>query len=159
MEAQLSDPAPVASATSDTPRDKADMGLVPGLIWAFRIHDDGTADPLPIDKPIEVGHDGWIWLHFDLTDKRAVPWLTAAGLPEAGVTMMLSRDRHQQLHSTGSCIYGIFADLVRRIDGASDEVGHLRFIMTERLLVSGRHHALTAIESARATIESRGRRL
>jgi hypothetical protein len=38
-------------------------GIVPGLAWGFRIHEDGTADALSIDKPIEHRHDGWLWLH------------------------------------------------------------------------------------------------
>jgi hypothetical protein len=64
------------------------------------------------------------------------------------------RDRHQQLHATDTVIYGIFADLMRKLDGVSDEVGHLRFIMTDRLLISGRHHALSAMEATRAAIET-----
>ena len=26
---------------------------IPGLVWAFRLHGDGSAEPLPIDVPIE----------------------------------------------------------------------------------------------------------
>ena len=43
---------------------------IPGLVWAFRLHSDGSAEPLPIDTPIEFGHDGRLWLHFNLTDAR-----------------------------------------------------------------------------------------
>src|SRR5437868_13239986 len=38
------------------------------------------------------------------------------------------------------------------IDRVSDEVGQFRFITTERLLISGRHHALSAVEAARTKI-------
>lgn len=139
--------------------DAQGFGIVPGLVWAFFIHDDGSAELLALDKPIERRRDGWLWLHFNLADARAAEWLRAAELPARALAMMLSRDRHQQLHAIEACIYGIFADFVTRIEGPGDDIGHLRFIMTERLLVSGRHHALCSVEWTRETIERGGRRL
>src|SRR5262249_11139180 len=137
----------------DAPSGRGGLGIVPGLVWAFRIRDDGTADPLPVDAPIEPHHDGWLWLHLNLADVRACQWLRDAGLPPAATAMLLARDRHQQLHAAGGCIYGIFADLTRGIAGSNDEIRHLRFAMTEKLLVSGRHHALTSVDAARTSIE------
>src|SRR5262245_1801199 len=113
------------------------LGVVPALIWAFRIRDDGSAESLPVDAPISGRHDGWLWLHFNLADTRASEWLKAAALPEPALAMLLSRDRHQQLHVTASSVYGIIADFVKQVEGSGDAVGHLRFAMTERLLVSG----------------------
>jgi len=58
-----------------------------------------SAEPLPVDRPIESRHVRMasgcisIWR----TPIRA-QWLRSAELPAAGVTMLLSRDRHQQLH-------------------------------------------------------------
>lgn len=155
MDAQVSDRMP----TDIQPDAQGGLGVVPGLLWAFRIHNDGTADALAVDKPVDKRHDGWLWLHLDLADGRAMEWLRSASLPSPAVAMMLARDRHQQLHTMGSYIYGIFADMVRRIDGVSDETGHLRFVMTERMLISGRHHALCSVEAARSAIELNGRRL
>ena len=130
------------------------FGSLPGLICAFRIDEDGTAEALPVDQPIELSGAGWLWLHLDLTKVPATQWLAAAGLPEPAVAMMLSHDRHQQLHVAGDFVYGILADLVREIHGAGDEVGFLRFMMTDRLLVSGRHHPLCAIELTRSALQS-----
>jgi len=153
MEGHLSNQGSAPFLGGDVPTGQKEFGLVPGLVWAFRFHDDGTADPLPIDQAIEPRHDGWLWLHFNLADRRAVQWLTDAELPAPALAMLLSRDRHQQVHSLDDCLYGIFADRVRDVGGASSEVGHLRFIMTERLLISGRHRALTSVDSARVMIE------
>lgn len=128
------------------------VDVIPGLIWAFRIEEDGTATPLVVDEPIEHTHQSWLWLHLDLHNVPATQWLGAAGLPEPAVAMMLSHDPHQQLHVAGSYVYGALADLVQEIHGASDEVSYLRFLMTDRFLVTGRHHALCAVEAARTTI-------
>ena len=54
---------------------------IPGLVWAFRLHGDGSAEPLPIDQPIEFSHDGRLWLHFNLTDARARPWIASSARP------------------------------------------------------------------------------
>jgi zinc transporter len=135
------------------------VGQIPGLLWGFRIHENGSADPLPPDEPIDNRHDGWLWLHLDLSNLRALEWLGESGLPTPALSSMISRDRHQQLHTTPTCIYGVFADHKRGIDGVSEELAHLRFAMTERLLISGRHHALAAVESVRDVLTTGGARL
>jgi zinc transporter len=66
---------------------------------------------------------------------------------------LLSRDNFQQLHTTDHCVYGVFSDLVRAIDTPTEETGFLHFAMTERLLVSGRHQALCAVDATRRVLE------
>jgi zinc transporter len=126
---------------------------IPGLVWAFRLHSDGSAEPLPIDAPIEFSHDGRLWLHFNLADARARSWLTASHIPQLARELLLSHDNFQQLHTIDNCVYGVFSDLVRDIDAATEETGFLRFAMTERLLISGRHQALCAVDATRRVLE------
>ena len=47
----------------------------------------------------------------------------------------------------------MFADLLRDIGGAADELSQLRFIMTERLVISARHRAVNSAEAARQALE------
>ena len=126
---------------------------IPGLVWAFRLHGDGSAEPLRIDAPIELGHDGRLWLHFNLTDARARSWLATIDIPALARDLLLSKDNYQQLHTTDHCVYGVFSDLVRDIGTATEETGFLRFAMTERLLISGRHQALCAVDATRRILE------
>lgn len=129
---------------------------IPGLVWAFRIHADGNAEPLNVDGPIDLRGDGLLWLHFNLADQRADQWLALADLdlPAAGKALLLSRDNFQQIHAADDSIYGVFSDLVRAIDRVTEETGYLHFVMTERLLLSGRHHALCAVDATRRVLES-----
>jgi hypothetical protein len=46
----------------------APIGRVLGLVWAFRIHDDGRAESLPTDQPIDSRHEGWLRLYLDLAN-------------------------------------------------------------------------------------------
>ena len=133
--------------------DDAGYGVIPGLVWAFRIHEDGSSEPLPIDKPIDNPHDGWLWLHLNLTDTRTSRWLSAIDFPAVATKLLTSHDNHQQLHATAGCIYGVFSDLSREVGRTGDEFAHLHFAMTERMLISGRYRPLAAAEVVRGMIE------
>jgi zinc transporter len=133
---------------------------IPGLVWAFRIHSDGSPEALAVDKPISFSHDGLLWLHFNLADARALQWLTSADLqvPAQGRTLLLSKDNYQQLHAAEDSVYGVISDLMRDVAEATEETGYLRFVMTEQILLSGRHHALCAVDATRRALEG-GRRI
>src|SRR6478752_8581332 len=143
----MAEPAKRVSAISDS------VPGIPGLVWAFRLHSDGGAEALPIEHPIEFSHDGRLWLHFNLTDTRSRPWIVASQLPPLARELLLSNDTFQQLHVIDNCVYGVFSDLVRDIDSATEETGFLRFAMTERLLISGRYQALCAVDATRRLLE------
>jgi zinc transporter len=151
--------APARGVSTPIDIEPKGLGVVPGLVWAFRIHADGSAEPLAVDQPIDERHDGWLWLHLNLADQRAAAALRDLALPPAALALLISHDDHQQLHAVEDCTYGVLADLVQRIDAGGDETGHLRFIMNERLLLSGRHHALKSCALARDTLANGKRRL
>jgi zinc transporter len=127
--------------------------VIPGLVWAFRLHSDGSAESLPIDAPIEFSHDGRLWLHFNLADGRMRQWIAGLQIPALARDLLLSHDNFQQLHVIDNCVYGVFSDLVREIDSPTEETGFLRFAMTEGLLISGRHQALCAVDATRRVLE------
>src|SRR3954468_16219046 len=142
-----------AFANGDRVRSPRLSTPVPGLVWAFRIHSDGTPEALPIDQPIPFSHDGLLWLHFNLADARALQWLTPANLdvPAQARALLLAKDNYQQLHTVDDCVYGVISDLLRDV---AEDTGYLRFVMTEQILVSGRHHALCAVDATRRALEA-----
>jgi zinc transporter len=142
----LAEPARVAAEPETAPS-------IPGLVWAFRLHHDGRAEPLPVDAPIEPSHDGRLWLHFNLADARARSWLATVQLPRLARELLLSHDNFQQIHTIDNCVYGVFSDLVRDIDAPTEETGFLRFAMTGHLLVSGRTQTLCAVDATRRVLE------
>ncbi len=50
---------------------------LPGLVFAIRFRPDGTSLELNNNEPIMEPRDGWLWLHFNLTDARSVALLKA----------------------------------------------------------------------------------
>jgi zinc transporter len=150
-------PMPSPPVAPDVPT--LDGATMPGLVWAFRVGADGTPESFPVDAPIETHRDGWLWLHFNLADARACALLPRLDdvPPEAG-QILVAPDGNQQLHVDDSCVYGVFADLINDVDGATREFGYLHFVMTDRLLVSARRRAMSAAETARQALDS-GRKL
>jgi len=151
-----------AIAAPDAPdtRDERRLGVIPGLIWVFRILADGTAEPVAPLAEIENPHGGWLWLHFNLSDSRAVQWLESfPPLSEDAREVLLGGEDDQCLHASDACIYGIIADFVQRLDRHSrNEIGHMHFAMTEHLLISARREPLQAAETVRRSLES-GRKI
>jgi zinc transporter len=134
---------------------------VPGLILALAFDADGRAGFLPVERPIDlaVPGAGWLWVHCDLVDGRLLTWLaSAAALSPAARMFLLSHDTQQQIEAADGSILAVFDDLVRDLDTPSEEIGQLRIVMTDRLVVTGRRRALQSVESTRQAIAA-GRRL
>jgi len=137
---------------------EAEAKPLAGLVCAFRFHADGTPDELNVDRPIADG-DGWLWLHFNLADARARHFLGAATLvPQPARALLVSADDHQQLHGSDVCLYGILADLVCGLSGATEEIGFLHFALTESVFISSRRHQLNAVETTRKELRRRASR-
>lgn len=143
---------------SDTPAFSEGL---PGAVFAYRFDERGAAfqlrheDPIPIERP----DAGFVWIHLNLADERARQWLAEDNhIPEAARGCLLSGDAHQSLNHRDGMIWGVFVDVMRDFDSVTDSIGHLRFVMGENYLVSGRRHALQSIETTRDCL-SAGRML
>jgi zinc transporter len=149
--------APLAQILQDDDagRPSGPLTPIPGLVWAFRTLSDGSSESLVIDQPIALAQGGLLWLHFNLADTRALQWLASGALeiPVPARMLLLSNDTYQQLHTSSDVLYGVISDLKRDIGDATEETGYLRFVMTERVLVSGRHHPLCAVDATRRALE------
>lgn len=160
---RISASMPRAPSVAPEPGSGADTsaGHAPGLVWAFRFRADGSSEEFSeCAVPCEDGEDGWLWLHFNLADARLAPYLRTRveGIPPAAVEQLLCPGDHQQLHTEGHCVYGVFADLILRLDGLSDDLSFLHFAGNERLLLTGRREWLNSVEATRKALRS-GRKI
>lgn len=143
----------LATLADDAPPSPQAEAPLPGLVWAFRFATDGTAEQVFSNVLAAPHPGGWCWLHFNLADARTPQWLASADLPSRARDLLLSKDSYQQMHGSEDCVYGVIADLKRDIAEISDDTGYLRFVMTDKLLISGRHQALCAVDATRRAIE------
>lgn len=130
-------------------------GPLPGLVWAICADMDGVARELPADSAITDIEEGWYWLHFSLTDRRACTLLESLpGLPDPAAKLLRATDEIQQMHVEGSITFGLIADLQREIGETTDSsIGLLYFLMTDRLLITGCRCTLAAAGATRQLLQ------
>ena len=103
--------------------------------------------------------EGFLWVHLDIGDKRAQSWLRGQpAIPETARYMFAHVGERQHIEQSDSVIWGAIFDFVQDIGGATENVGHLRFALGERFLVSARRFPLQSTDARRREIES-GRRI
>ncbi|MCB1487651.1 MAG: cobalt transporter [Bauldia sp.] len=145
-------PTPDARAgTLVTPPEES--GAIPGLVWGTFF--DGREATVVDTEPRKPGPGQWLWLHFNLADMRARNWLSASVLlPKPAMDWLLGGDDTQQLVPLPDCVAGVFFDLIHDFDRTADDFGNVRFLLTDRLLISGRKRPAASIESVRRRLEA-----
>ena len=126
--------------------------VVPGLVWGVRC---SGASAVPVAEDVSPPAPGeWIWLHFNLADMRTQGWLAGCTLvPKPGIERLVSKDDVQQLVPLGEAVAGVVFDLVHDFDRATEEFGMVRFVLTDRVLITGRRRAMSSVEAVRRRIE------
>jgi zinc transporter len=95
------------------------------------------------------------WIHLSLADTRCRSWIAHnTRLSELARDMLLGPEEHLRLDILGQEIIGVVPDLQQEIAQATDAIARLRFVMTERVLVSVRRTPLHSVETTRRAIQS-----
>jgi zinc transporter len=132
-----------------------DINPAAGIVSAYRFRADGTAEILAadaVDKAIATS-DGWFWIHLARADTRCRNWVEHhAPLSEIVCEILLNDEDHQRLEVYGREIVGVIPDLQLEFDNPTEDLGRLRFAMTDRLLVTMRRVPLRSIENVRRSI-------
>src|SRR5476651_2209529 len=137
--------------------DTADAKPESGIVWIYHFQPDGTAELIP-NETVEqalTNHVGWTWVHLSLADTRCRAWIAHnARLSDLAREMLLGPEEHLRLDVLGHEIIGVVPDLQQEIAQATDAIVRLRFVMTERLLISVRRMPLHSVETTRRAIEA-----
>ena len=136
----------------------ADAHPANGIVWAYRFEPDGSAALIPNDE-VEASlasHDGaWIWVHLALADTRCRSWIAQhAPVSEIGRDVLSGPDRHLRLDILGQEIVGVVPDLHQDFAQPGQDLVRLRFVMTERMLITARQRPAHSVETNRRAIES-----
>jgi zinc transporter len=137
--------------------DTADATPQSGIVWIYHFQPDGTAALVPnaaVERAL-ADHVGWTWVHLSLADVRCRAWIAQhAPLSELAREILLGPDEHLRLDVLGHEIVGVVPDLHQDIAQATDALVRLRFVMTERMLISARRTPAHSVEINRRAIES-----
>jgi zinc transporter len=128
-----------------------------GIVWAYRFHQDGSSEPIADSQLDEafVSHRGWIWVHLSHADLRAHEWVSEhAPISAQARRVLLGRDEHQRLDIVGNEIIGVLVDIQMDLGQDTQETARLRFVITDRLLISVRRRPLRSVELTRQSLET-----
>ncbi|HEY0223609.1 MAG TPA: CorA family divalent cation transporter [Pseudolabrys sp.] len=137
--------------------EAADAKPESGIVWIYHFEPDGSARLIANDtvEQMLANHAGWTWIHLSLADTRCRSWIAHnTRLSELAREMLLGPDEHLRLDILGHEIVGVVPDLQQGIAQATDAIARLRFVMTERVLITVRRTPLHSVETARRAIES-----
>jgi len=120
-------------------------GALPGLVWALRANEDGVVSELPSGASLGDMMEGWLWFHFNLADQAVSTFVESLpDFPGRAITLFKTRDEVPQIRSEGAVIYGLVSDIQREIGSASEEIGALHFMLTAKILITGRRSPLNS---------------
>jgi zinc transporter len=69
---------------------------------------------------------------------------------------MLAKEEQLTVGREEGVVFGIVADFERDLDADTEEVGRLRFALTDRLVVTGRRHPLRSLDEVRQALHEGG---
>ena len=127
-----------------------------GVISAYRFVDDGSATKLDVaNLDAELADpQGWLWLHFNLSNRRCHDWLAkSAPLSDVARETLLDPDEHIRLDIFGDEIAGVLPDLHQEFMQEGDDLVRMHFAISSKLMITARRKPLRAIELTRRTLD------
>jgi zinc transporter len=136
--------------------DIASAEPLAGIVWAFRFAESGQAQPLgpeAVNASLR-GDGGWTWVHLKLGDARCRAWIANhAPVTDWSREVLLGADEHLYLDFSGAEVIGILPDLQLEFARPTEEIGRLRFSITDRMLITTRRSPLRSVEKVRKLVE------
>ncbi|MBV9995717.1 MAG: hypothetical protein JO127_10945 [Caulobacteraceae bacterium] len=129
--------------------DQALEAPAEGVICVFDF-EGGIGAPVEAFDPAARPEADWRWAHLRLGDNRAVKLLRAVGgLPQEALELFLDHEARVQIDQAGDWVFGVLPDYERDLGGRAQDEGRVAFAFDERSLVTGRLHALLAVDDLR----------
>jgi zinc transporter len=144
-----------------TPNDLTSTDLAEpatGIVWAFRFSPDGVAEHVPndqVDTAIADPGPGWVWVHLALADMRCRNWVAQhAPVSALARDVLTGPDTYLRLESLGTELTGVLPDLHQELTRAGEDLVRLRFVMSERLVITARQRPVHSVENVKRAIEA-----
>lgn len=134
------------------------MFTKPAIIWALDFADGRVRDCARDDEVRCAPGDGdFRWLHLNLADQWTLRWIEASSeLPSPVRELLLSTEHHQRALVEGGYVGCVLHDVERDFDRHDAErTGAMRLALSERLMITARHHPLRSADIVRARIDRR----
>ena len=130
------------------------VGPRSGLLCAYRFEAGRAAVPgePEFQKPADAA---WIWSHLALGDLRSKLLLDkVADLPADARALFVHREARVHVEQADGWVFGVLPDLERDLAGRPQGEGRLVFALDGSRLITGRLHALRAIDDLRQEVDA-----
>jgi len=129
------------------------VGPRSGLLYAYRFDEGrGAAEVEPQLSRPKTGE--WVWWHLALGDLRSKMLLDKVGdLPAEARELFVQRETRVQIDQGDGWVFGVLPDLERDLGGRTQGEGRLVFALDGSRLITGRLHALRAIDDLRRDVD------
>lgn len=132
------------------------VGPRSGLLWAYRFEAGEAAASSP--EPVfgaGIEEAAWGWSHLALGDLRSKLLLDrVADLPADARALFVQRETRVHIDQADGWVFGVVPDLERDLAGRPQGEGRLVFALDGRRLITGRLHALRAVDDLRREVDA-----
>jgi zinc transporter len=151
----------MTSMLETAPLSASAARALPGFICAYRFGQDGSPTELSEwEVASDLAPDGeWLWLHFNLTDRRCLKWIERTGcVPRLAIDFLANVPSYQAIDHFEGVTTGSLIDMRREFDKESREIVRLHFLVGDRFLLTARTNPVQSAEVMRRQLAA-GRRL
>lgn len=141
------------STVASNPTTHPDL---PGCLWIVRFDGAGRAAPGSASDLERLGaaDEGYLWLHMDLSDIRARPFISQLRpLSEAAQEALCEPVDHQYLEFSDMTVCGALLDRERALSGPTSQTDYVRFAMGRDYLLTARRRPMSCIEATRIAVD------
>lgn len=135
-----------------------------GLICGYRFLRDGLAQPIDLDEamawlaasrgPSATPADGFLWLHFDLTDVSSLAWMKAQlELAPEFFEALQQGSRSTRIEDAQHDLIAVVNDVAYEFAFEPSEIATLWMSVAPRVAVSARAHPLRSIDRLREAVK------
>lgn len=132
-----------------------------GLICGFKFGRDSGGEPVELSAVVDwlqSGHctesSDFVWLHFDLTDASAMPWMQQnLGLPPEYFEALRQGSRSTRIEMADDTLIAVVNDVAYDFSFDPSDIATLWLDVTQRLVVSARIHPLRSIDRLREAVK------
>lgn len=133
--------------------------LPTGLICGFAFDPEGRGQPIGLEAMVgRAPGEGFVWLHFDLTDTGAEPWMRRhLGLPEAFHEALREGSRSTRIEDTEDHLVALLNDVAYEFSFDPDDIASLALVVRPGLALSVRRHPLRSVDRLREAVRQGAR--
>lgn len=136
-----------------------------GLICGYRFTAEQGGTPIDLSEAIEWlgapptdAPSSFIWLHFDLADASAQPWMQShLGLPQEFFDALEQGSRSTRIEDAQNHLVAVVNDVAYQFAFDPSEIATLWLSVNERIAISARAHPLRSIDELRVAVKEGAR--